>query len=406
MDTKISILFYGRKAKTTKDNLLPIYLRVTIQGRRLELSTHRYVSPERWSVEAGKVKGNSAEARGINAYLDTLRTKAYAHQRELLQEGRPVNVDTFKEKWMGVEEKPVMLLEVFQMHNDQVSELVGKDYAPGTLTRYKTSLQHTRDFIQWKYSAEDIDVKKLSYRFITDYEFWFKSVRNCNHNTAMKYLANFKKVIHLCLKNGWLERDPFLGFKMNKKEVVREYLTEAELQRMAAKEFATDRLGQVRDVFLFSCYTGLAYVDVQKLRRSEIREGMDGQRWIFTRRQKPETPSRIPLLPVALDILDRYQEHPQCLYQDRVLPVLSNQKMNAYLKEIADLCEIQKTLTFHIARHTFATTVTLSNGVPIETVSRMLGHRNLRTTQHYAKILDQKVSDDMQQLRDRLTRKA
>ncbi|PTX14705.1 site-specific recombinase XerD [Pontibacter mucosus] len=405
MDTKISILFYGRKAKTTRDNLLPIYLRVTIQGRRLELSTHRYVSPERWSVEAGKVKGSSAEARGINAYLDTLRTKAYAHHRELLQEGRPVNVDTFKEKWMGVEEKPVMLLEVFQMHNDQVSELVGKDYAPGTLTRYKTSLQHTRDFIRWKYSAEDIDVKRLSYRFITDYEFWFKSVRNCNHNTAMKYLANFKKVIHLCLRNGWLERDPFLGFKMNKKEVVREYLSEAELQRMAAKEFATDRLGQVRDVFLFSCYTGLAYVDVQKLKRSEIREGMDGERWIFTRRQKTETPSRIPLLPVALDILDRYQEHPQCLYQDRVLPVLSNQKMNAYLKEIADLCEIQKTLTFHIARHTFATTVTLSNGVPIETVSRMLGHRNLRTTQHYAKILDQKVSDDMQQLRDRLTRR-
>lgn len=171
MDTKISILFYGRKAKTTRDNLLPIYLRVTIQGRRLELSTHRYVSPARWSVEAGKVKGSSAEARGINAYLDTLRTKAYAHQRELLQEGRPVTVDTFKEKWMGVEEKPVMLLEVFQMHNDQVGKLVGKDYAPGTLTRYKTSLQHTRDFIQWKYSAEDIDVKKLSYKFITDYEF-------------------------------------------------------------------------------------------------------------------------------------------------------------------------------------------------------------------------------------------
>ncbi|OKL42097.1 site-specific integrase [Pontibacter flavimaris] len=403
MNTKISILFYGRKAKTTKDNLVPIYLRVTLQGQRLELSTHRYVSPARWSAEAGKVKGSSAEARSVNAYLDTLRAKAYGHHRELIEEGMPVNVETFKEKWIGVEEKPVLLLEVFQMHNDQVGELVGKDYAPLTLTRYKTSLQHTRDFIQWKYSAEDIDVKKLSYRFITDYEFWFKSVRNCNHNTAMKYLANFKKVIHLCLKNGWLERDPFLGFKMNKKEVVREYLTEAELQRMAAKEFATDRLDQVRDVFLFSCYTGLAYVDVQKLRRSEIREGMDGERWIFTRRQKTETPSRIPLLPVALDILDRYQDHPQCLYQDRVLPVLSNQKMNAYLKEIADLCEIHKTLTFHIARHTFATTVTLSNGVPIETVSRMLGHRNLRTTQHYAKILDQKVSDDMQQLRERLT---
>ncbi len=402
MDTKISILFYGRKAKTTRDNLLPIYLRVTLQGQRLELSTHRYVSPERWSAEAGKVKGSSAEARSVNAYLDTLRAKAYGHHRELLEEGRPVTVESFKEKWMGVEEKSVLLLEVFQMHNDQMSKLVGKDYALGTMDRYSTSLQHTRDFIRWKYGAEDIDVKKLSYSFITDYEFWFKTVRNCAHNTTMKYLANFKKVIHLCLKNGWLERDPFLGYKMSKREVIREHLTEAELQRMAAKDFATDRLIQVRDVFLFSCYTGLAYADVQKLKRSEIGEGMDGERWIFTRRQKTETPSRIPLLPVALAILDRYKEHPQCLYQGKVLPVLSNQKMNAYLKEIADVCGIRKTLTFHIARHTFATTVTLSNGVPIETVSRMLGHRNLKTTQHYAKILDRKVSDDMQQLRERL----
>ncbi|MBF8964042.1 site-specific integrase [Pontibacter sp. FD36] len=406
MDTKISILFYGRKAKTTKDNLVPIYLRVTLQGRRLELSTHRYVSPDRWSIEAGKMKGSSAEARSVNAYLDTLRNKAYAHHRELLEEGRPVTVESFREKWMGVEEKPVLLLEVFRMHNEQMAQLVGKDYAPGTLERYTTSLQHTRDFIQWKFGLEDMDVKKLAYSFITDYEFWFKTVRSCAHNTTMKYLANFKKVIHLCLKNGWLERDPFLGYKMSKREVVRECLTEGELQRMAEKEFVTDRLAQVRDVFLFSCYTGLAYVDVQQLKRSEIGEGMDGERWIFTRRQKTETLSRIPLLPVALAILERYENHPQCLYQDRVLPVLSNQKMNAYLKEIADVCGIQKTLTFHIARHTFATTVTLSNGVPIETVSRMLGHTNIKTTQHYAKILDRKVGEDMQQLRDRLTRKA
>lgn len=293
----------------------------------------------------------------------------------------------FKEKWLGVEEKQVMLLEVFQMHNDKVGKLIGKDYAPGTLLRYQTSLQHTRDFIKWKYSVNDIDVKKLSYSFITDYEFWFKSIRCCNHNTIMKYIGNFKKVIHLCLKNGWVVRDPFIGFKMNKKEVVRDYLTKEELQRLSAKEFGIERLGQVRDVFLFSCYTGLAYVDVQKLKRSEIGTGLDGESWIFTSRQKTEIPTRIPLLPVALEIMNKYEKHPQCLNQDRVLPVLSNQKMNAYLKEIAGLCGIPKALTFHIARHTFATTVTLSNGVPIETVSRMLGHSNLRTTQHYAKIL-------------------
>jgi site-specific recombinase XerD len=171
---------------------------------------------------------------------------------------------------------------------------------------------------------------------------------------------------------------------------------------MAAKLFVTDRLTQVRDIFLFSCYTGLAYSDVQKLRRSEISTGIDGGKGIFTRRQKTDTASRIPILPMAEAILLRYADHPQCKAKDRVLPILSNQKMNAYLKEIADCCGITKRLTFHIARHTFATTITLSNGVPIETVSKMLGHRNLKTTQHYAKILDRKVSQDMQALKEKL----
>ena len=404
MDTKISILFYGRKSKTTKNNLLPIYLRVTIGGKRFEISTHRSVSPTRWSIDAGKVKGSSEEGRSVNAYLDTLKGKVYACHRELVQEEAPITIECFKKKWLGVEKKQVMLLEVFQMHNEKVGKLVGKDYAPGTLVRYQTSLKHTKDFINWKYKVDDIDVKKLTYSFIAEYEFWFKSIRNCNHNSTMKYLGNFKKVVHICLRNGWIERDPFIGFKINKKEVVRDYLTKEELQQLAAKEFEIIRLGQVRDVFLFSCYTGLAYVDVQKLKRSEIGTGMDGERWIFTSRQKTDTPSRIPLLPIAIEVLKRYQSHPQCLNQDSVLPVLSNQKMNAYLKEIADLCGIRKTLTFHVARHTFATTVTLSNGVPIETVNCMLGHRNLRTTQHYAKILDQKVSEDMQILKDKLNK--
>ncbi|WP_299702732.1 site-specific integrase [uncultured Pontibacter sp.] len=402
MNTKISILFYGKKAKTTTDNLLPIYLRVTINGKRFEASTHRYIAPGKWSVEAGRVKGSTEEARRINAYLDLLRSKVYAYQQELLLEGRPVTAEALRDKWLGVEEKPVMLLEVFEKHNGQAEQLVGKDFAPGTLERYRTSLLHTRSFIRWKYKAEDIDVRELDFAFISDYEFWLKSVRGCAHNTTMKYLGNFKKVIHICLKSGWLLRDPFLGFKMSKKEVVRAFLSKEELQKMAAREFGMERLSQVRDIFLFSCFTGLAYADVQKLKRSEIVTGPDRGMWVCTSRQKTDTVSRIPLLPTALAILEKYDGHPQCLNQDRVLPVLSNQKMNAYLKEIADLCGIDKPLTFHIARHTFATTVTLSNGVPIESVSRMLGHTNIKTTQHYAKILDQKVSDDMRSLKDKI----
>ena len=181
---------------------------------------------------------------------------------------------------------------------------------------------------------------------------------------------------------------------MAKREVERTALTEYELEKISSKKFSIERLDIVKDIFLFSCYTGLAYADVQKLKRSEITVGIDGEKWIFIKRQKTDSLSRIPLLPAALQILNRYTEHPQCKYKDQVLPVLSNQKMNSYLKEIADACGISKNLTYHIARHTFATTVTLSNGVPIETVSKMLGHRNIKTTQHYAKILDKKISED------------
>jgi site-specific recombinase XerD len=282
-----------------------------------------------------------------------------------------------------------------------MATLVGKEYAPGTLERYETSLKHTRSFLQWKYQVSDLDIRKLDFEFITDYEFWLKSVRHCGHNSAIKYLSNFRKIVKRCIQNGWIPRDPFTGFKMTKREVERQALTQEQLEAISAKKFLMERLAQVRDIFLFSCYTGLAYADVQKLRRSDIVTGIDGEKWIYTKRQKTDNPFHIPLLPPALEIMQRYADHPLAVISDRVLPVLSNQKMNAYLKEIADVCGIAQDLTFHIARHTFATTVTLSNGVPIETVSKMLGHRNLTTTQHYAKILDRKISQDMQQLKNK-----
>jgi site-specific recombinase XerD len=290
-------------------------------------------------------------------------------------------------------------MEVFKYHNNQMAALLGQEYAPGTLERYETSYRHTQSFLQWKYKLADIDITKLNFEFISEYEFWLKSIRKCNHNTTMKYLSNFKKIVIKCIKNGWLQKDPFIGFNMAKREVERTPLTEFEVNALSAKVFPVMRLNIVRDIFLFSCMTGLAYADVQKLKRSEITIGVDGEKWIFTRRQKTDIISRIPLLPIAQEILNRYRDNEQCKNKDLVLPVLSNQKMNAYLKEIADLCGINKNLTYHIARHTFATTITLSNGVPIETVSKMLGHRNLKTTQHYAKILDRKISDDMKNIR-------
>lgn len=211
----------------------------------------------------------------------------------------------------------------------------------------------------------------------------------------MKYLSNFKKIVNHCVRSGKLQRNPFLGFKMTKREVERTALTELQLKAIAQKKFAIERLSIVRNIFLFCCFTGLAYADVKKLKKAEIIEGTEGEKWIIAKRQKTDTTSRIPLLPDALEIMKKYKDNDECQAKRTVLPVLSNQKMNAYLKEIANVCELHTVLTFHIARHTFATTITLSNGIPIETVSKMLGHRNLKTTQHYAKILDKKISDDM-----------
>lgn len=405
MDHKISILFYSRIASKTKDNLVPIYLRITIDGKRIEQTTKRFVELSKWLASSGLMKGTHSEARAFNGFLDTVKNKVHATERQLLQDGKEITYETFKEKWFGVDVKVYMLLEVFKQRNTQVGELVGKDFSPATLQRYKTSLDHTRNFIKWKYKLPDLEVNKLNYEFINDYAFWLKTARNCNHNSTMKYLDNFKKVVLLCIKNGWLQKDPYMEFKLTKREVERPFLTESELQEITNKEFATERLSLVRDIFLFSCYTGLAYSDVKKLKRTEVAVGVDGEKWIFTKRQKTNTSSRIPLLPNSLALLNKYEAHPQCV-NGKLLPILSNQKRNAYLKEIADTCGISKNLTFHIARHTFATTVTLSNGVPIETVSKMLGHMNLRTTQHYAKILDIKVSEDMKALRNRLSNKA
>uniref|UniRef100_UPI0040479C1F site-specific integrase n=6 Tax=Flavobacterium sp. TaxID=239 RepID=UPI0040479C1F len=401
MNTSVSILFYIKRAKVNSLGVCPIYARVTINAKRFEFSTNKYISPEKWSSEGTKVKGSNEEARTINSHLDYLKNQVLEAEKRLFKKDIPVSTENLKNELFGLAETKRMLVPIFQDHNNKIKELVGKEYAPGTLERYTTSLKHTIEFMQWKYNVSDIDISKIDHAFITDYEFWLRSVRNCANNTAVKYIKNFNKIIKICLANDWLDKNPFANYKYKVKEVERVYLSDEEVQAIIEKEFKTERLSLVRDIFLFSCFTGLAYIDVKNLTKSHISFGIDGEKWIFTHRQKTESASKIPILPVTQMIIDKYENHPQSNNQEKLLPILSNQKMNAYLKEIAAVCEIEKELTFHIARHTFATTVTLTNGVPIESVSKMLGHKNLRTTQHYAKVLDRKVSDDMQILKEK-----
>jgi integrase len=348
------ILFYLKSRTGRGHSPCDIYLRVSVNGGRHDLSLQRKCAPSMWNRSSGRATGKKEQIKALNAYLDTIEAKVHEARHLLIQLGRPVTSEYIKDILRGQApafEKKHMLLELFQEHNTRMEALVGKEYAAGTLSRFKTAWKHTRDFLLWKYQAPDLDIKDLNYEFVSDFEHWFKAVKNCNHNTTIKFIACCRKIILIAIRKGWLQRDPFLGFSMALREVEREALSKEELQTMASRQFPCDRLTQVRDMFLFSCYTGLAYIDVKKLRRNEISTGVDGGQWIFTKRKKTDTPSRIPLLPAALDILAHYENHPACLARGLVLPILSNQKMNAYLKEIGDICGIQKNLTFHIASY-------------------------------------------------------
>ncbi|MGN7888433.1 site-specific integrase [Dyadobacter endophyticus] len=399
------LLFYLKKRSGKSKGKLPVYMRITIDGRRTEIAVKSECEPARWNPSSGRASGNKEEIRKLNTYLDILQGKVYDIYRELVSKGVEVTSEQIKAELSGAKQDKRMIIQLFQEHNDRLSALVGSEFSHNTHKRYVTSMTHTREFIRWRYQLEDIEITRLDFQFIEDYEFWLKSQRKCNHNTTMKYLANFKKIVLSCVKRGWLLKDPFESFKMGKHEVDREVLTEAELNKVVVKKMPTSRLDQVRDIFVFCCYTGLSYADVHKLKRREVIVGTDNSRWITIKRQKTDTASRVPLLAPAAEILDKYKDHSQCTLADQLLPVLSNQKMNSYLKEIGDLCHIDKNITFHLARHTFATTVTLANGVSMESVSKMLGHRNIRTTQHYAKIIDKKVGEDMKALSEVLARK-
>jgi site-specific recombinase XerD len=404
MNKTFGLLFYVKRSKIIGNGTAPVYLRITVDGERIEISSKRYVNPDKWNANGQKLNGTSEEVRSLNNYLKTLEHEVYEIHRYLIEKKLPLTAVNLKNALLKKEEVATckMLVPIFKEHNRQVAALIGTEYAKGTADRYETSLMHTQAFLKWKYKVDDINIEGINHEFIMSYDFYLRSERKCANNSTVKYMKNFKKIILMCIDNGWLDKDPFIKYKPKIKVVARDYLTKEELETMATKSYSSSRIEQVKDIFIFCCYTGLAYIDVKQLKRSEIIKGIDGQQWIYTTRQKTNTASRIPLLTQALQIIQKYEHHPECADLNKVLPVLSNQKMNSYLKEIADVCGINKELTFHIARHTFATSVTLANGVSIESVSKMLGHKNMRTTQHYAKILDSKVSEDMQLLKLKL----
>ncbi|MEP2059410.1 MAG: site-specific integrase [Maribacter litoralis] len=401
MSRPLSLLFFIKKSKVNSAGKTTIFLRITLDSRRSEFSVHRKVHLDLWNSRTQLVMGNSADAQEINRHLSDIKNRIYSIQRNFEQDKASYSASDVRDVLLGKDKIKKMFLEIFQEHNDEVESLIGKGFSSGTAERYRTCKKHVTEYIRKKYKKNDIPVHDVDHKFITGFEYYLKTTRKCAHNSAIKYITNFKKIIRIAYANDWIDKDPFVNWKGKLKIVEREFLTEGEIQRIIDLKFKIKRLDQVRDIFVFCCFTGLAYADVKKLTNADIVIGSDGEKWIKTRRTKTDTRSNIPILPIALAIIEKYEDDELLKEKDLVLPVLSNQKMNSYIKEIADCCGIVKNLTFHLARHTFATTVTLTNGVPIESVSKMLGHTNLRTTQHYAKILDMKVGKDMAVLRNK-----
>jgi site-specific recombinase XerD len=396
-------IFFLKKCRSNANQQATVYLRITVDGVRTELSIQRQCESEMWNSQMGRLNGRTEDVKSFNKYLEAIEFRIYEIQRELIADGQEVTGEAIKINYLGIStEKPRMLIEIFDEHNKLFKELVGKEFSIGTYKRFKVCTRSLQAFLLWKFKLNDINIKKLNFEFINDYDFYLKSVKNCSHNTTMGYIKKLKKIVRQCVAKDWLAKDPFMSYKISLRETHRAILSEDELQTMITKQLGSQRMEQVRDIFIFSCYTGLSYSDVEKLTPASITIGIDGGKWIFTTRTKTDTASRIPLLPMADSIIEKYSQSPETSFSKKLLPVISNQRLNTYLKELADVCGIKKELTFHCARHTFATTVTLTNGVPIETVSKMLGHKSIRTTQQYAKIIDRKVSDDMSVLRMKL----
>ena len=396
-----SIHFWLNTAKKKNDIAL-VYARVTVNGKRAEISLKRYQSVTSWDPKTKRARPRTPNAPALNAYLDQVYADLLACQKQLLSEFKLITAQAIKARYLGEDEQQKTLLELVDYHNTTMKTVLKF----GTLKNYYTTERYLKRFLKARIKSSDIYLKQLSYSFIIDFEQYLRkgpsinSKQPLNNNGVMKHLERLKKLMNLALQLEWIEKDPFVRFKLKFTKHQRDYLSESELQIFEQGVLKAEHYRKTRDIFVFSCYTGLSYTDVKLLTDSNIVRGIDGDYWIFTQREKTEQPVKIPLLDKALDIIKKYDIDAD--NKTKLLPVFSNQKTNVYLKEVTALFEIKKNITFHSARHTFATTVTLSNGVPIETVSKLLGHSKLSTTQVYARVIEEKVSVDIRNLKNKL----
>ncbi|PZW42713.1 site-specific recombinase XerD [Mesonia algae] len=395
-----SVSFFIRKKKK-QPQLAALYSRITVNGRSLELSLKRTIPSEKWDSVKNRYKGNSEEAKIINAKIQGNHSKLLSIYDELIKEDKIITAQLVKARYLGTDQKHKSLTDLLTYHNTNMVNVLSH----GTLKNYFTTTKYLLSFLSTQYKTSNIFLKQIDYKFLIDFETYLRSQPDLHNNGVMKHIERFKKVMRLAMDLEWIDKNPTSRFKLRFEPVDMVYLTQGELEKIQLSTFEKKGIELTKDIFVFACYTGLSYMDVKKLTWNHIHSPDQKQQWIYTKRQKTNTSVRIPLLPEAEAIILKYQQGAKNSITENLLPIYSNQKTNQYLKVIAKKLKIRKKLSFHTARHTFATSVTLENGVPIETVSKLLGHHKIATTQIYARVVDKKIANDMEALKNKLGRK-
>jgi len=396
------IQFIIRANKKDRSDAL-IYARITINAKRLEISLKRTINPLSWTHSSESVKGTSVEVKQLNKIIEETRYKLRECYQKLQMQNKLISAEAIKNLFLGETKTENTLCSLVDYHNTNMKGVL----AHGTLKNYYTTKKYVDLFLRKRFKTNDIYLSDLTYQFITEFEFFLRSTipldqsNPLGNNGIMKHIERLKKIARIGAMMEWMPKHPFERFQLRFQKTERGFLTTQELSVIENFSFSKATLNRVKDLFIFSCYTGLAYIDLINLTTSNLCIGMDGEYWIKTFRQKTEVPVNVPILPQAMAIIEKYKKDPVVANKNGLLPLFTNQKVNEYLKEIAKACCINKYVSFHMARHTFATTVTLTNGVPIETVSKMLGHTKMSTTQVYVHILEKKISDDMSLLRQK-----
>lgn len=398
-----SILFwvYTSRAVNNESN---IYARITINGKKANVSLNQKINIDNWNSKYQRIKGHGITARQVNLFLDDTKTRLIQVYRELKNEHRVVTAQLVKARFLGEDKACHSMRDLFKYHND----LMENKLSEKTLCHYRTSQKYILEYVKKAFKSTDIYLQDLNYAFVLGFESFLRAYKpkhyqgKIGNNAVMKHIQRLKKMTRMAHDIEWIESRPFQKYRLKLEKTDRDYLTDKELLVIENLNTNIERLQTVRDLFIFSCYTGISYADIMELTSAHIVEGIDGNKWIMSKRNKSGVPYKVPLLQNAQMIIKKYKNHHRTHYSGKILPNLSNQRLNSYLKEIADLCKITKNITFHMARHTFATTVTLSNGVPMETVSKLLGHTKLATTQIYARVIEKKISEDMELLKVKL----